>query len=194
LLHKIKRILLAPLIYGAAILLLFEEWLWHASKRVLARLPLLACIVRLETWIASLSPYAALAIFLAPSLLLIPVKILALMSVAHGHATTGLLIVLLAKVLGTALVARLYALTNTALSSLAWFVRWRDALLSFKDRMIAHLRATAAWQQVEASVAALGSARRRFWDGAKQYWNGEGSRLRIVRIIKKLAARWRERR
>jgi len=194
LLHKIKRFLLAPLIYGAAILLLFEEWLWHASKRVLARLPLLAFIVRLEAWISSLSPYAALAIFLAPSLLLIPVKILALLSITHGHATTGVVIVLLAKVLGTALVARLYSLTNTALSSLAWFVRWREALLRFKDRMIAHLRATAAWQQVEASVAALVAARKRAWDKLRHCCNSEGQSSRIVRIIRKLAARWRERR
>ena len=128
-LRKFKKLLITPLIYGVALVLLFEQWLWHTSRRILARFPLFAIIARLEAWISSLSPYAALAIFVAPSLLLIPVKVLALLSMTHGHPTTGVLIVLLAKVAGTALVARLYSLTERSLSTLSWFVRWRDALL-----------------------------------------------------------------
>jgi hypothetical protein len=197
LLHKIRKYLLAPLIYTAALLLLLEQWLWDASKRLLAKLPLLPFITRLENWIASFSPYAALAIFLAPSLLLLPVKILALLSIAHGHPSLGLLIVLSAKVLGTALVARLYSLTKNALNALEWFVRWRDALLRFKDRMIAQLRATSAWQQVEAGAAAFSARRRRYWDALQQSWqqrrHGNGRSNHLLRMIKKYAARRRER-
>jgi len=194
LLHKLRKYLLAPLIYTAAILLLFEEWLWHACKRLLARLPLLPFIARLETWVTSLSPYAALAIFLLPSLLLLPVKILALLSIAHGHPSLGLIIVLTAKVMGTALVAWLYGLTKAALTSLAWFVRWRDALLRFKDRMIAQLRATRAWQQVEAGMAALSASRRRWWSAWQQRWRKNGRGNWLMRVIKKYAAKRRDRR
>jgi hypothetical protein len=193
LLHKIRKYLLAPLIYSAALLLLLEEWLWDASKRLLAKLPLLPFITRLESWIASLSPYAALAVFLVPSLLLLPVKILALLSIAHGHPSLGLLIVCSAKLLGTALVARLYSLTRKALSTLAWFVRWRDALLRFKDRTIAQLRTTTAWQQVAAGVAALSARRRRYWQALQQSWHGNSRGHRLLRMIKKYAARRRER-
>jgi len=193
LLYKLRKLLLAPLIYTAAVLLLFEEWLWHASKRVLARLPLLPWIVRLEAWIGALSPYAALTLFLLPSLLLAPVKILALLSIAHGHPTLGLLIVVTAKVLGTALVARLYGLTRNAMNTLDWFVRWRDAILRFKDRMIAQLRATQGWQQVEAGMAAFRTVRKRWWAGMQQRWRGDGRGKRWLRLIKKYAARRRDR-
>jgi len=185
LLRKFKKLLITPLIYGVAILLLFEQWLWRTSRRVLARFPLFAIIARLEAWISSLSPYAALAIFVAPSLLLIPVKVLALLSMTHGHPTTGVLIVLVAKVLGTALVARLYGLTEQSLSSLPWFVRWRDALLRFKDRMIAQLHATVAWQRVAAGMAALHAATSRFIARLGQYWGKSGRLARWRKVVRK---------
>jgi len=192
--HKIRKYLLAPFIYTAAILLLFEEWLWNASKRLFARLPLIPFIARLEAWIGNFSPYAALAIFVLPSLLLLPVKILALLSIAHGHPTLGLVIIITAKVLGTALVARLYALTQKALLTLPWFVRCRDAVLRFKDKMIAQLRATQAWQQVEAGMAAFTAMRRNWWTGFKARWfNSKGQSNRLMRLIKKHAARRRDR-
>ena len=191
--HKIRKYLLAPFIYTAAILLLFEEWLWNASKRVLARLPLIPFIARLESWIGNFSPYAALAIFILPSLLLLPVKILALLSITHGHPTLGLAIIITAKVLGTALVARLYTLTQKALLTLPWFVRCRDAVLRFKDRMIAQLRATQAWQHVEAGMAAFTAARRNWWNGIKARWRANGQGNRLMRLIKKYAARRRDR-
>lgn len=192
-LNKIKKILTTPFIYSLAILLLFEQWLWRASKRLLARLPLIAFIVRLEIWIASLSPYAALAIFVAPSLLIIPIKIVAVLSIAHGHPTAGVLIVVLAKLLGTALVAWLYSLTNNALSTLVWFVLWRERLLRLKDHVIGQLRASAAWQQIEAGIAALHAARKRSWEWLQQYRNGKLQNTRWLRAVRKLAARWRER-
>lgn len=184
-LRKFKKILIAPLIYGVAIILLFEQWLWRTTRRVLARFPLFAIIARLEAWISSLSPYAALAIFVAPSLLLIPVKVLALLSITHGHPTTGVMIVLAAKVLGTALVARLYSLTERSLSSLPWFVRWRDALLRFKDRMIAHLHATVAWQRLAAGMAALHAVISGFLARLNQYWGKSGWLARWFTVIRK---------
>lgn len=187
--NKLKKLLLAPLIYTAAILLLLEEWLWNTTKRLLALLPEVAFIVRLEQWIGSLSPYAALAIFVLPTLLLLPVKILALVSIAHGHPTLGLLIVLAAKVLGTALVARLYGLTKNTLLSLAWFVRWHDAVLAFKDRMIAQLRATRAWQQITALLTILKQHRQELWAALK----ARSANGRLGRLIRKFAARQRDR-
>ncbi len=195
--HNIRKYLLAPFVYTAALLLLLEEWLWDASKRLSARLPLIPFIVRLEAWVAGVPPYVALVIFVLPSLLLFPVKILALMSITHGHPTLGLIIIVSAKVLGTALVARVYTLTQKALLSLPWFARYRDIILRFKDRMIAQLRATHAWQQVEAGLAAFKEARRRWWATFKEHWSGRNRRNghgnRLARMIKKYAARRRDR-
>lgn len=189
-LRKFKKLLIAPLIYSMALLLLFEQWLWRTSHRVLAWLPIFAIITRGEAWISSLPPYAALAIFIAPILLLIPVKILAVLAVIDGHPTIGVLVVLLAKVLGTALVARLYALTEHSLLTLPWFVRWRDALLRFKESMITQLHATIVWQKIEIVVAALHLITKECRDRIGLYWEKSGWLSRWLRIVHK----WMQRR
>nr|WP_245200101.1 hypothetical protein [Herbaspirillum sp. LeCh32-8] len=180
--------MLAPLIYTAALLLMLEEWLWDVTQAVLARIPAWPFLIRLQRWVERLSPYAALLIFLAPTLLLLPVKILALLSITHGHPTLGLLIILAAKIFGTALVARIYALTRRSLLSLAWFQRAHDRLLAFKDRVIAQLHASAGWRQAHALLATLKRSLRRF--AARWKTRPEGSRL--ARLLRRLAARMKK--
>jgi hypothetical protein len=178
-----RRRLLAPLIYTAALLLMLEEWLWDATQALLARIPDWPFLQRLQRRVERLSPYAALSIFLAPTLLLLPVKVLALLSITHGHPTLGLAIIVAAKLLGTALVARIYALTRRSLLSLAWFRRAHDKLLAFKDRMIAQLHASAGWQRVQSLMAAVRGA----FTAAPR---SEGGRL--ARLLRRLAARMRK--
>ena len=104
-----------------ALVILFEEWGWEPLQRALAwvaRLPPLAWI---ERRIAALPPYGALLIFMLPTLLLLPVKIAAVWLVGIGQATLGLALILVAKLIGTALLARLFKLTQPALMQLAWF-------------------------------------------------------------------------
>ncbi|KAF1045962.1 MAG: hypothetical protein GAK35_01195 [Herbaspirillum frisingense] len=185
---------LAPLIYTAALLLMLEEWLWDATQAVLARIPAWPFLIRLQRWVEKLSPYAALLIFLAPTLLLLPVKILALLSITHGHPTLGLIIILGAKVLGTALVARIYALTRRSLLSLGWFQRAHDRLLAFKDRLIAQLHASAGWQQVQRLVRAIRATVRNMIAGWKARLAGSPRSTggRLVRLFRRLAARMRK--
>lgn len=187
--RTLKHRLLAPLVYAAAIFLLFEDWFWDATKRVIARLPDLPFLNAIEQQIQQLPPYAALAAFALPGVLLFPVKLLALYAIARGHAMMGLTVVVLAKVVGTVLVTRLYALTKPTLLSLAWFARWHDAFIAFKNRMIARLRATEGWQEMVALKAAVAERRRQIWRALKaRYFTG-----RLGRLIRKSAARRRAR-
>lgn len=190
-----RRRLLAPLIYTAALLLMLEEWLWDATQAVLARIPEWPWLVRLQSWVERLSPYAALLIFLAPTLLLLPVKILALMSIAHGHPTLGVIIVLTAKVLGTALVARIYALTRRSLLSLDWFRRYHTRLLDLKARLTAQLQATAGWQQVQRLIkavkSAIGEFKRRL--AARMATRPGAPSARLLRLLRRLVSRMRSR-
>lgn len=135
---------------GLALLILFEEWGWEPLQRALAwvgRLPLLR---QLEAGIARLPPRAALAVFLLPTLLLLPVKLLALAAIAHGHKLLGLAVIVLAKLLGTAVVARLFALTRPALLQLAWFARIYGRWTAWKDALLAQVRASWAWRSGRA--------------------------------------------
>jgi hypothetical protein len=164
---RLRKILLAPCIWLIALLLMLEEWLWAVTQHFMDWLPNWPLLMRVQRWIADLPPYAALAIFIAPSLLLLPVKLLALMSIAHGHPTLGLLVILIAKVLGTALVARIYLLTQRNLLKLAWFARWRITLLNFKDKMIAQLHATRGWRQIQGLMASIRLGVKRYWEALK---------------------------
>ena len=140
---------LAPVL---ALLLIFEEWGWEPLARLMTRLARLPLWARMEAWIARLPPYAALVVFAVPMLLLFPVKLLALYAISRGHAVLGLAVVLAAKVLGTAGVARLFTLTQPALMQLAWFARLYGRWKPWKDDLMQRFRATAAWRTVTGVV------------------------------------------
>jgi hypothetical protein len=130
----------------AALVLLFEEWGWEPLAALLARLGGLPFFAWLERRIGELPPYAALATFFVPALLLVPVKIAALYLVAQQHGLLGLMVLIAAKVAGTAVLARLFALTQPRLMQLAWFARWYPRWKAWKDRVMEEVRATPAWQ------------------------------------------------
>lgn len=133
-----------------ALILIFEEWGWEPLARffaLLARLPLWA---KLERFIAQLPPYWALVAFFTPGLLLLPVKLLALYWIGKGHAVWGVALVVLAKLTGTAAVARLFALTQPALMQLAWFARLYGRWKPWKDALIARVKDTPIWRSTAA--------------------------------------------
>ncbi|MCA1322528.1 hypothetical protein [Herbaspirillum sp. alder98] len=183
---RLRRRLAAPLIYLVALLLMLEEWLWEVTQAALARIPAWGWLVRLQQKVQQLPPYAALAVFLAPTLLLLPVKLLALLSIAHGHPGLGLLIIVSAKLMGTALVARVYALTRRSLLALAWFSRWHDKLLAFKDRMIAQLHASSGWRAAQRLALAV-----RRWRG-QLFGTPSTGDTRPPRLLRRLAARMKK--
>ena len=159
---------LAPVL---ALLLIFEEWGWEPLARLMTRLARLPLWARLEAWIARLPPYAALVVFTVPMLLLFPVKLLALYAISQGHALLGLAVVLAAKVLGTAGVARLFTLTQPALMRLAWFARLYARWIPWKDNLIQRFRATAAWRTVAGLVHAVRARARHLLQALRRWRN-----------------------
>jgi hypothetical protein len=143
---RLKRIVAAPFVLLAAIIILLEDWLWDDLARFAAAIGRLPVFRQAEGFIVRLPPYAALAFFAIPSTLLIPVKLVALYLVGHGHAIAGLLIVLGAKVAGTALVARLFTLTRPNLLRISWFAWVYERFIAFKARVYAVIKATRAYQ------------------------------------------------
>lgn len=133
-----------------ALVLLFEEWGWEGLAAVMGRLARLPFWGWLERKIAALPRWGALAAFGVPMLALLPVKLLALLLFAGGHTVMGLLLLVTAKLAGTALLARLFTLTEPALMQFAWFARfyprwkaWKDVLLT---RVRERVRGSAAWR------------------------------------------------
>ena len=143
---RLKRLVAAPFVLLAAVIILLEDWLWDDLARFAAAIGRLPVFRQIEVFIVSLPPYAALGFFAVPSTLLIPVKLIALYFVGHGHAVAGLLVVVGAKVVGTALVARLFTLTRPNLLRIAWFAWVYERFIAFKARVYAAIKATRAYR------------------------------------------------
>jgi hypothetical protein len=147
--------------WAVALLLLFEEWGWEPLARQLAKLGRLPPFAALERLIRRLPPYAALAVFFVPTLLLLPIKLLALWLIGRGHALLGLAVIVGAKLVGTAIVARLFALTHDALMRLPWFARAYTRWVRWKDALMAQVRASAVWREARRLKAVVRRALRR---------------------------------
>ncbi len=160
----IRRILLAPLVF----ILLFEEWGWAPLSRAfgwLARLPLWA---RLESAITRLPPWAALLVFGVPVVSLVPVKLLALYLFAQGHALSGLVLIISAKVIGTATAARLFELTQPALMQMHWFAGVYVPFKRWKDIVLKEIRNSLAWRFVSRFNMRSKEFAIQMWQGIKR--------------------------
>jgi hypothetical protein len=147
---RFKRVVAAPLIFVAAVIILFEEWLWDDLSRLAAAIGRLPVLRGIEALIVRLPPYGALACFGAPALLLAPVKIAALYFISHGRATAGLATIIFAKVAGTALVARIFTLTRPKLMHIAWFAWCYERFMKFKARIHEAIHSTRIYRIVHA--------------------------------------------
>lgn len=150
-----KRLLSAPLVLLAAIFILLEDWLWDDLARLAAAIGRLPIFRQLENLILKLPPYAALLMFAAPSVLLIPVKLMALYFMSHGQATLGMATVIGAKFAGTALVARIFTLTRPKLMTINWFARLHDWFIAFKHRIYDAIKATVFYRFAHRKFASL---------------------------------------
>lgn len=142
-------------------LLLFEEWGWAPLAALLARLARLPLWARLERRIAGLPPAAALLVFFGPMLALFPLKLLALYLLGRGHYASAMGLLLGAKLGGTALVARLFQLTQPALMRIPLFARWYPRWRDWKDALLARVRQSAPWRET-----------RRVRNGVRRWWRG----------------------
>ena len=144
--NRLLRALLWPVKWLVALVILFEEWGWAPLQRWLARLALWPGFRWLDAAIRRLPPYAALALLAVPAVTLLPIKISALWLIEQGHAFWGVAVILTAKVLGTAIVAHLFTLTQPALMRLPWFAQRYTQWVQWKNRLLAQVRASLPWR------------------------------------------------
>ena len=186
----------APLVYLAALVLLLEEWCWDTGMRIagtLARWPALAV---LEARVRTLPPYGALCAFVLPGLLLFPIKLLALFAIARGHALSGIATIVLAKVGGAAVVARLYVLTLPTLLAVGWFARCHGRFMAFKARCLDYVRASHAWHAAGRALRGVRAGVRRLLRRLRPHPSPAASRhaSRAVRVLRRFVVQWRARR
>jgi hypothetical protein len=129
-----------------ALVVLFEQWGWRPLSNALKALAHLAPVAALERVISRLPPYGALVTFALPSALLVPLKLTALYLIANGHAFSAGALFIGAKIVGTAVVARLYQLTEPQLMQIAWVRRVHDVVMPRLHAVHEAIRQSWAWR------------------------------------------------
>ncbi len=146
-----------------AAIIVFEEWGWRPLAALLGRLARLKSIAALETAVQALPPYPTLLVFALPSLLLLPLKLASLWLIASGHLVWATLLFVGAKVVGTALLARIFQLTQPKLMQLTWFARLYGIVIPWKDALLVRVKATPVWQASSRLKATAKRAAKAVW-------------------------------
>lgn len=182
----LKSLLTPPLMALAALLMFVEEVIWEGAKRLMAALGKLPLIRSVETWITHLQPYGAAVLFLLPGLCLLPVKLSALWLIANSHALLGLQVILLAKLAGTVLVARIFVLTKPQLMTLGWFAALYAFITKWRNVLYVWVHASAVWQRLQALRATV----RAWWAETSRHWKPGriGRRFRAIQRRQRRAA------
>ena len=94
---------------------------------------------------------APLLAFVAPSLLVVPIKLSAVWFALHHRYGLSWSVVI-GKMLATALVARLYQVLRPTLVKMPWYLRAETWLFAWRDRLYAFVRALPAWQRAKALI------------------------------------------
>jgi hypothetical protein len=135
----------------AALWFFLEEFGWHPLAAWLGGLTRWPPWGRLEARIARVPPRPALALFLVPVVMLLPVKVMALQLIHAGRPLAGLVVIVAAKLLGTAIGGRLFVLLRPQLMKLRRFARtmawWRHT----RRRVRRALEASTAWCALRAA-------------------------------------------
>ena len=150
--RHLKRALELVLVPLAAAYVFLEETLLHYMGLAMAAIGRWPPVARLEAWLRGLPPWAAMLTFLAPIVLLFPVKLAAIWFAVHGKFTWSLASLVIGKVVTTALIARLYGLLRPTLATVGWYCRAEVWVFHFRDRVYAFVRALPAWQKAKALV------------------------------------------
>lgn len=151
----LRRLLTFPLILLAALVILFEDYVWAKVTALAAIVARWRLVARLEGWVLRRGRRTTLALFAVPIACLIPLKLTAVYLIASGHAVTGVLVIIAAKLTGTAISARLYAIAQPKLMTFETFVWMRAKVLRFNawaHTVIDRLKAREAIARVKAAL------------------------------------------
>lgn len=194
-----KPVLMRALEFLLALVIVFEEWGWRPLADLLGRLARWRPWAAVEALIMRLPTYAALVVFVLPSTLLLPLKLLAVVLIAKGQIIIAGILFAAAKVVATALVARLFMLTQPALMQIGWFAWSYETLMPWKDALVARVHASWAWrvgrvvkERAKRGVAAQWRRWRPAMLEARAAMRAAADRLRMRagQALRDLKARW----
>jgi hypothetical protein len=151
----LKRALELMIVPLAAAIVFFEQTLIKYLNIAMVAVARWPPIAKVEAWLVSLPPYAALTAFVAPSVLILPIKLVAFWFAAVGRYELAVGSLIAGKMLGTAILARLYRILRPGLMAIPWFAKADNWFFYWRDQAYAFVKALPAWQRVAALVQRL---------------------------------------
>ncbi|NIX76283.1 hypothetical protein [Microvirga terricola] len=143
----LKRLLNAPLLAIAVVVVLVDDVFRAVVVPAVQALARLAPIKRLEAAIAALPAPVILLLFLIPVAILEPFKLYALYLFSQGKLISGTMTFVVAKVVGLGLAERLFAVGRDKLLSIRWFAWCFRRTIAIRDYVHGWLVTTKVWQQ-----------------------------------------------
>jgi hypothetical protein len=134
-----------PFVAALALWLWLEDWLWEPLARAMQFLGALPVLRQIESLIRRAPPGLALACYGVPILVLLPFKFAGLWLFAKGHYFSGGGVFIGAKIVGTAIAARIFSLTRDSLLQLAWFARLYARFIGLREYVFCRVRRTRFW-------------------------------------------------
>lgn len=177
------------MLFVGALLFLFEEWLWTSFTRCFVWLGQHRAVRWIERRLAGVPPMVALIILCVPMTVIFPFKIAGLWMIATGHFITGCATILAAKILSTAIVARVFVTCRPQLLRMPWFARLHAWTLVLSARVHVWINQQPVWH---AARRALRRARSHVWAWTHGMSLGRAEAGASMR--RGLLMRWRKRR
>ena len=153
--HWLKRLLTPPLIVLASLVIWCEETIWIWLKRLTSLIAIIPFVRWLESQIIRLPASLIIVVFLLPLVSLFPLKLLAIYWLTRGHWVASFALIAAAKILGTAVVARMYVVCKPQLMTIAWFCWLHNWFVATRDRMYAALHALPIYQRARALLLSI---------------------------------------
>lgn len=157
-----RRMLRFAMIVAAILVVAFEETIWRLAKAIGRVVWSVSIFAAFERLIAGLSPGAVVAAFMIPLVAVsITLKFGEFWLFEHGHLATGLVAVLLIKVLGVSFSARLFEVAKPKMLQVAWFAWTYRRIVGIRSWLAVQpgvREAVAGYHRVHDAAAAFGTA------------------------------------
>jgi hypothetical protein len=150
--YSLTRLVEVALVPLAAAIVFIEQTLIRLLNAGMETLARWTPIARFEGWLVRQPPWVAFLSFVAPSILILPIKLSALMFVAHRKFGMAIAAVIIGKILATAIVARLYRILRPTLMTIGWFAAADTWFFHWRDQAYAFVRSLPAWQKAASLV------------------------------------------
>ena len=142
---RLKTIFEPLVVVVAAIYFIVDALALSILKPVLRKIADLGLFAFIARWIASLSPYATLALFLVPLILLEPVKPLSAYLVASGQFKLGMFVLVVGEILKVTTVERIFHIGRDKLLTIKAFAVVYHFLLEWLN----WIQGLPTWQAVK---------------------------------------------